>query len=135
AVRVTDRHADDRDRSVDAAERRDARNPAAGADDDLAPDLFPEDAIRGADVAPPLGSDRRRLERQPLLADRRRRLVHDAVVGLAAPFEREVEAREVELDADHIELENAQALLQQLLPGLVALEDDDGPLVAHRRPV
>ena len=59
-------------------------------------------------------------------------LVHDAVVGLAAPLEREVEARELELDADHVGREHAEALLQELLPGLVALEDDDRPLVAHR---
>ena len=80
----------------------------------------------------PSGRDRRRLEPEPVLADRGRGLVHDAVVGLAAPLEREIEARELELDPDHVGLEHAEALLQQLLSRLVALEDDDRPLVAHR---
>src|SRR5262249_59396222 len=62
AVGVADRHPDDRDRSVYAAERRDPRNPAPGADDDLAADLLAEDAIRRADVAAALRRDRRRLE-------------------------------------------------------------------------
>ena len=133
AVRVADRHPHDRDRRVHAAERRDARNAPAGAHDDLAADLLAEDAVRRADVAAPFGRDRRGLQPEAVLADRGRRLVHDAVVGLAAPLEREIEARELELDPDHVGLEHAQALLQQLLPGLVALEDDDRVLVAHRR--
>ena len=38
----------------------------------------------------------------------------------------------VELDPDHVRREDAQRLLEQLLAGLVALEDDDRVLVAHR---
>ena len=113
-------------------ERRDARNPPAGADDHLATDLLAEDAVRGADVAAPLRRDRRRLQPEPVLADCRRGLVHNSVVGLLAPLEREVEPRELELHADHVGLEHTEAVLQELLPGLVALEHDDRPLVAHR---
>jgi hypothetical protein len=67
-----------------------------------------------------------------VLADRRRGLVHDSVVGLLAPLEREVEPRKLDLRADHVGLKHAEAFLQEFLPGLVALEDDDRPLVAHR---
>ena len=49
-VRVADRHAHDRDRGVHAAERDDAGDPAAGADDHLAADLLAEDAVGRADV-------------------------------------------------------------------------------------
>ena len=132
AVRVADRHANDRDRRVDAAERRDAGDPPSGADDHPAADLLAKDAVRRADVAAPLRRDRGGFQPEPVLADGRGGLVHDAVVGLAAPLEREVEPRELELDADHVGREHAEALLQELLAGLVALEDDDRPLVAHR---
>ncbi len=111
-VRVADRHADDRDRRVHAAERRDSRNPPPGAHDHLAADLLAQDAVRGADVAAPLGRDRRRLQTEAVLADRGCGLVHDPVAGLAALLEGEVEAREVELDVDHGGVEHAQALLE-----------------------
>ena len=132
AVGVADGHPHDRDRRVHAAERRDPRDPPPGADDHLAADLLAEDAVRGADVAATLRRDRRRLQPETVLADRRRGLVHDRVVGLAAPLEREIEARELELDPDHVGLEHAEALLEELLPGFVPFEDDDRPLVAHR---
>ena len=60
-----------------------------------------------------------------MLADRGRRLVDDGVLRLPARLEREVVARELELDPDHVRREHAERLLEQLLPGLVALEDDD----------
>ena len=131
-VGVADRHPHDRDRRMHAAERCDAGNPPPGADDHPAADLLAEDAVRRADVAAALRGHRGGLQPEPVLADRGGRLVHRPVVGLAAPFEREVEPWELELDPDHVRLEHAEALLQELLPGLVALEDDDRPLVAHR---
>ena len=132
AVRVADRHAHDRDRREDAADRHDARDPAARADDHLAADLLAEDPVRRADVVAALGRDRRRLEAEPVLADRRGRLVHDLVLRRAAAVEREVEAEELEREADHVRRENAERLLEQLLPGLVPLEDDDRGVVSHR---
>ena len=54
-----------------------------------------------------------------------RRLVDDRVAGRAPALEREVEAGQVDLEADHVGGEHAQRLLEQLLPGLVALEHDD----------
>ena len=50
---------------------------------------------------------------------------HDLVVGLAPVLEREVVVLELHLDLGHAGIEHAQRLLQQLLAGLVALEDDD----------
>ena len=133
AVRVADRHPHDRDRRVDAAERDDAGDAAPGAHDHLAADLLAQDPVRRADVVAALGRDRRRLEPEPVLADRTRRLVHDLVLGRAAVLEREVEARELELDPDHVRLERTQPFLEQLLPGLVALEHDDRPWIHRRR--
>src|SRR5439155_19150107 len=51
AVGVADRHPNDRDRRVHAAERNDAGNPPAGADDHLASDLLAQDPVRRADIA------------------------------------------------------------------------------------
>ena len=72
-----------------------------------------------------LGRDGRRLEPQPGFANRRGGLVDDAVLRLAPRGEREVEARQLELEPDHVRGENAQRFLEQLLAGLVALEHDD----------
>ena len=55
----------------------------------------------------------------------------DRVGRLAAVVEREVEARQVELEADDVGIEHPQRLLEQLLAGLVALEHDDAQRVAH----
>src|SRR5579864_3468133 len=131
AVRVADGHAHDRDRRIDAGDRDDSGDAAAGADDDLPADLLAQDPIRRADAAALLGRDRRRLQAEPVLSDRSRTLVRDAVLRLDAPLEREVETRELELHSDHVRPENAQRLLEQLLAGLVALEDDDDVLVPH----
>ncbi len=108
---------------MDAAERHDAGQPAAGADDHLAADLLAQDPVRRADVAARLRRDRRRLQAESVLADRGCRLVDDAVVGRPALREREVEAGEADLEPDHVGREHAQRLLEQLLPGLVAFED------------
>src|SRR5205823_10432167 len=58
-------------------------------------------------------------------AQRGRRLVDHAVLRGSPVLEREVEARELELDADHIRRERAQRFLEQLLAGFVAFEQDD----------
>ena len=58
---------------MDAAERDDAGNAAAGPDDHLAADLLAQDPVRRADVAALLGRDGRRLQAEAVLADRRAR--------------------------------------------------------------
>ena len=132
AVGVADRHAHDRDRRVHAAERHDAGNATTGAHDHLATDLLAQDAVRRADIVARLRRDRRGLQSEPVPADRLRGLVNDAVAGRAAARQREVEPRQRHLDADHVRGEHSQRLLEELLAGLVALEDDDR-LELHRR--
>ena len=73
---------------------------------------------------PPISSRRIRFG-EALRDDCAGRVVNDRVPGLPAGLEREVEARERELDADHIRRENAQGLLEQFLPGLVPFEHHD----------
>ena len=50
---------------MDAGDRGDARDPAAGADDHLAVDRLAQDPVRAADVVGALGRDRRRLDPEP----------------------------------------------------------------------
>jgi hypothetical protein len=125
AVGVADGHADDRDRMVRAANWDDARDPPAGADDDVAADLLAQDAIRAADVVLALRRDRRRLEAEACLADGGRGLVGDAVLRCAALLERKVVAGEIELETDDFRREQADRFVQQFLPGLVSFEYDD----------
>ena len=134
AVRVPDRHAHDGDRRVDAADRNDAGDATARSHDHLAADLLAEDPIRRPDVVPTLGRDRRGLEPETVSGDRPRRLVHDAVRGLAPARERQVEARQRELDAEDVRLQHADGCLEELLSRLVALEHDDRARV-HRAAV
>ena len=135
AVRVADRHAHDRDRRVDAGHGNDARDATPRAHDHLAADLLPQDPVRRADVVAPFGGHRGALQAEPVLADRGRSFVDDPVLRRPAVFEGQVEARELELDADHLRRQHPQAFLQQLLARLVAFEDDDRVLVSHRRAV
>ena len=70
---------------------------------------------------------------EAVLADRPRGLVHDLILGRPAVLEREVEARELELDPDHVRLERTEPFLEQFLPGLVTLEHDNRPRIHRRR--
>ena len=97
-----------------AGQRADARDAPAGAHDDPAVDLLAEDRVRAADVAGPLGGDRGGLDAKATFAERRRRLVHHLVAGLAAVGEGEIEVALHHLEADHV---------AQLLAGLVAVQN------------
>src|SRR5215210_2288073 len=108
AIRVSDGHADDRDRRVDAAEGNDAWNAASGADDHAASDLFAENAVRRADVAGSLRGDRRRLQAKAALADRGGGVVDDGVLRRAPRLERQVEPRKLERESDDVGRENPQ---------------------------
>ena len=125
AVGVADGHADDRDRRVHAAVRNDPRDSPARADDHATADLLAENPVRRADVVGPFRRDRRRLQPEPVLADRGRRLMHHLVLRRPARFEREVVPVEGEVEADDLRIEHAQRFVEQLLPGLVAFEDGD----------
>ena len=67
------------------------------------------------------------LSPSPSLAHRPGGLVHDGVLGGPARLEREVVAGELELEPDHVGGEDAERLVEQLLAGVVPLQDDDRP--------
>ena len=121
-VRVSDRHAHDGDGGMDAAQRHDPRNAPTGADDDAAADLLPQDPVGRSHVVLSLRRHRRSLEPEAVVANGLRGVVDDAVGGLPALFEREVEARQRELQTDDVGRKDAQRGLEQLLPGLVSFQ-------------
>ena len=125
AIRVADRHADDRDRRVHTAERHHARNAPTGPDDHLPADLLPQDAVRRADVVAALRCDRRCLEPETVRSNRTGSLVNDAVVGCPPGGKGEIETGEVEVQPCHLWGEHAQGFLQQLLPGFVPFQHHD----------
>ena len=64
-----------------------------------------------------------------------RRLGHARVVGLPPALEGEVVALQGDVEPEELRVEHAQRLLEELLAGLVALEDDDlEGLLGHRPP-
>jgi hypothetical protein len=93
----------------------------------VAADLLAEDAVGAADVAGALRRDRRCLEAEAVLADGPRRLVHDLVLGRPPGLERQVVAGQVELEADDVRSNGPKGLLEQLLPGVVAFQDNNCP--------
>ena len=107
---------------VDPGDRADARDPATGPHDHLAVDRLADQAVGAADVIGALRGDRRRLDPEAGLRHRGCGLRADIVVSPATALEREVEPLEVHLQADHAGSDHPQRLLEQLLPGLVALE-------------
>ena len=125
AVGAADRHSDDRDRRMDAAERRHPGNPPARANDHRAADLLTQDAVGRTDVVGAFGRDRGRLQTEPRLLESHSRLVDDRVVRRPPRLQGEVEARELELETDYVRRENANRLLEELLTRLVALEHHD----------
>ena len=124
-VGVPNSHPNNRDRRMDSAEGSDAGNPPAGADDHAAADLLPEDPVRRADIVGSLGRDRRRLQAESRLPERRGRLENDLVLRCSARLEREIEAWEIELEPGDLGREHAERLLEQVLPGLVPFQHDD----------
>ena len=101
-----------------------------GAQDHLAADPLAQQRVGAAHVAGRLGRDGGRLDAEAALDHGVGGLEHDRVVGGAAVLQREVEAAQLELDPDDLGRDHAQRLLEELLTGLVALEDGDG--CAHR---
>ena len=110
---------------MNTAERHDTRYAPAGANDHLATDLLAKDPVRGADVVAAFRGDRRRLQAEAVLADCLRSLEDDLVVRRAPRCQREVEARELELQPGQVGCEHPQRFVQQLLARLVPLEHHD----------
>ena len=90
------------------ADGKHAGDPTAGAHDHLATDVLTEDAVRRADIVAPFRGDRRGLQPEPVVCDRARGLVHDAVRRRSAGAEREVEARQRQLEAHDVGLQDAE---------------------------
>ena len=105
---------------------RDARDPSAGAHDDLAVDALAKDPVRRTDRADLGGGDRRGLQSQARLDDGRRGFVYDGVICRPAVLDREVVAHQVDVEAHDARLERSQRLFEKLLAGLVTFADDDG---------
>ena len=57
--------------------------------------------------------------------------MHHAVVGGAAALEGQVEALELQRQAEQVGVEHAERRLEELLAGLVALEHGDAQCVGH----
>ncbi len=90
-----------------------------------------QDAIGASDVPRLLRGDRGRLEPQPRLTHRRCSISHHPIRSGTAILERQVEAHEFQVEAEHLWGEDPQSLLEQLLAGLIALAHDDLAAVGH----
>jgi hypothetical protein len=125
SVGISDRHADDRDRRVHAAERHDARDAAPRPHDHLPADLLAQDAVRRADVVAPFRGDRGGLEAKAVLSNRLSSLVDDPVLRRLPRAQREVVTGKLELEPGHLRCEDAQGLLQEFLAGFIAFQHND----------
>ena len=124
-VRVVHRHPDHRDRRMDSRERPYARDPAPGAHNHPAVDLLAQDGVRAADVAGPLRGDGGGFDPEAKLAKRLRGIEHALVARAAPRLERHIEVFCLDLDAQDARLEQAERLAEELLAGLIAVQDGD----------
>ena len=124
-VRIVDRHPDHGDRRVHAGERPYARDAATGADDDPPIDLLTQDRVGAPDVAGPFGGDGGRLDAKTEPTERFGGVEDALVAGMPALLEGEVEIPGFDLQTEHAWIQDAQRLAEQLLAGLVAVQDGD----------
>jgi hypothetical protein len=85
----------------------------------------PQDPVRGTDVARAFRGHGRRLQTEPCVANRGRRLVHDLVLRRSPGLQRKVVAGQLDLDSGHVRVEHTQRLFEQFLPGLVPFQHRD----------
>ena len=111
---------------MDAGQWPDPGYPPARAHDHPAVDRLPQDGIGAAHVGRALGRDGGRLDPEATLPEGGGRLVHDLVAGLATVRQGQVEVALGDLEADDILRQQSPGLEQQLLAGLVAVEDCHG---------
>ena len=124
-VGVAHGHAHDHDRMDDGRRWGHARDTPPRPHDDRAAHALPQNAIRTADVAGRLGVMVAALSPKPVsrmaaAASRTTSLARRPPVS-----EREVEPEQFEVEAEDAGIEHPQRLVEQLLPGLVAIADDD----------
>ena len=111
---------------MDTGQWPDPWYPPAGAHDHPAVDRLPQDGVGAAHVGRALWCDGGRLDPEATLPEGGGRLVHDLVAGLAAVGQRQVEVALGDLEADDILRQQPPGVQQQLLTGLVAVEDRHG---------
>ena len=117
---------------MDARDRRNTRYPAPSPHDHLSLDLLAQDRVGAADVVFALGRDRCCLYPVAGLDQRACGRQHDLVVRPAPVLEREVVVLELEVEPADLGSSSRMRLLEQLLAGLVAFEDDDpGRSIRH----
>src|SRR5262249_53639190 len=93
--------------------------------DHPAVDCLPHDCVRAADVVGALRCDRGCLDPETGLAQCGGGLQHDLIAGLAAPDQRQVEVTLIKVESEQVPIEKTQRLDEQLLPGLVSMQDYD----------
>src|SRR3982074_1649190 len=99
---------------MDAGERPDAWDSPPRADDHASVDLLAQDGVRAAHVAGAFGGDGGGFDSETELAKRLRGLEDNLVPGLAALLQREVEVLLGDLKPEHVGLQQAQCLAEQL---------------------
>ena len=109
----------------DAAERDHAGNPAASADDHPAADLLAQDAVRRADIGAASGVTVAAFRPRPCSRIAGHASCTTWFFVTQRPSSERSKRGKLELEADHVRREDTQRLVEQLLAGLVALEDDD----------
>jgi len=82
--------------------------------------------VRAADVTRTLGCDGGGFEAESRFSQRLRSVLDHLVSGLPAPLERQVEILSLHLEPEHVELQQADRLAQELLAGLVPVQHDHG---------
>ena len=92
---------------------------------------FSQDAVGAADVARRLRGDGGRLEPQTRLAHGCGGVADDLVGRGPTVAERQVEARQLEIEPEYSGIEDPQCLVEQLLSGLVTVADDDLAAARH----
>ena len=124
-VGVADGHPDHHDRVDDRRRRGHAGYAPARPHDDRAVHTLPQDAIGAPHVARRLRGDGGRLEAQTRFAHGRGGLADDLVGGGPPVPEGQVEPHQLEIEPEDAGVEHPQRLVEQLLPGLVTVADDD----------
>ena len=83
-----------------------------------------KNAVRAAHVSRRLGGHGGRLQPQAGLPHGRRSLVDHGIGRASAVVERQIETHQLELEAQHRGVEDAQRFFEELLPCLVTLAND-----------
>ena len=109
---------------MNSADGANARESATGSHDDARPDRIAKDSVGRTNVALAFRGDGRGFEPDVVSLQRVCGIEHHEVIGCAPVWKRKIVTFELELQSSHGWIEYAQCFDQQLLSGLIALEDD-----------